>query len=130
MDKQSRLLEKDYLTIRLQELKEIRRKEIKFTFEHSNRPNSITIYVQFWTKGTEKDFWVKNHTLRISDHVCSTSPHTQFIIEPNEDLTKKKKEQFRKVLLNCMKKTLYKEFCGKMNTNSRRCEENDLQHQF
>ena len=125
MNTQSRLLDIDYLKIRLLELKEIKRNEIKVEFHHSNRPNSMSLYLEFWTRGTEKDFWVKNHTLRISDHT-SNSPHTQFIISPNDDLTKKKKEQFMKCLQLCVKKTHYKEFVGKLSSNSRRFEESEF----
>lgn len=113
MDKQSRLLDKEYLKIRLMELKEVRRKEIKFEFHDSNRYNSLSLYIEFHTPNKD-NVWMKTHELRISDHIADT-PHTQFIIKPNDDLTKKKKEQFMKCLQLCVKKAQEKEMYIKMS---------------
>ena len=108
MDKQSRLLDIDYLTIRIQELKPIRRKELQYKIEKSNRIYSQTKYIIFY----DKEY--KAHTLRISDHQQPNCVHSEFIIKPNEDLTKKKKEQFMKALelatKKALEKTMYKGF--------------------
>ena len=113
MDKQSRLLDEDYLTIRIQELKPIRRKELKYRFEHSNRIYSKTIYVIFYSQ--DKDWHYKAHTLRISDHPQTFCVHSEFIVNPDEDLTKKKKEQFMKALELATKKALEKSMYNNLN---------------
>lgn len=105
MDKQSRLLDIDYLTIRIQELKPIRRKELQFRIEKSNRIYSNTKYIVFYTNDGTK---YKAHTLRISDHKQIPCIHSEFLVQPNEDLTKKKKESFMKALELAAKKALEK----------------------
>lgn len=108
MDKQSRLLDIDYLNIRIQELKPIRRKELLYRIEKSNRIYSNTKYVIFYTT----DDGYKAHTLRISDHKQPLCVHSEFLVKPNDDLTKKKKEQFMKALdlasKKALEKTMYK----------------------
>ena len=86
MDKQSRLLDIDYLTIRIQELKPIRRKELQFKIQNSNRIYSQSKYIIFYNNE------YKAHTLRISDHQQPNCVHSEFIIKPTEDLTKRKKK--------------------------------------
>ena len=105
MDKQSRLLDEDYLTIRIQELKPIRRKELQFRIENSNRIYSKTKYIIFYTNDGHT---YKAHTLRISDHQQLHCVHSEFLVKPEEDLTKKKKESFMKALELATKKALEK----------------------
>ena len=121
MDLQSRLLDKDYLAIRLQEIKEIRRKELTYKIENSDRINSNSIYIEFYIKDTIP---IKRHTLRISDHEIDCV-HSQFIINPNDDLTKKKKAQFMRALELSVKKALFKDMSKKLDKISSG-KENDL----
>ena len=113
MDKQSRLLDPEYISIRIQELKPIRRNELKFRLENSNRTYSNSIYVIFYSQ--TKDFHYKAHTLRISDHPQLHCVHSEFIVKPDEDLTKKKKEQFMRALELASKKALEKEMYCNLN---------------
>ena len=69
---------------------------------------SKTLYVEFWVKDGDKNF--KQQTIRISDHIINC-PHTQFIIDPYACLTKKKKQQFVRLVESAIKlakrKSLY-----------------------
>ena len=103
MEKQIKFLNKQYLETRLREIKEIKRKEIFFDIEESDRTFSKSIYVNFYIENADGRKF-KNHTLRISDHSLTDCPHSQFIIEPNDFLTKKKKAQFIKAIENSVKK--------------------------
>jgi hypothetical protein len=103
MDIQAKVLNKQYLETRIREIKEIKRKEIIFDIEESDRVFSKTLYVNFYCQG-EDSWWFKGHTLRISDHFQENCPHSQFIINPSEWFTKKKKVQFMKTLENAVKK--------------------------
>ena len=87
MEKQEKFLNKQYLETRVREVKEIRQGVVKFEITESDRLFSKTLYVNFYCFG-EKGKWFKNHTLRVSDHNFEDCPHTQFIVEPTEDLTK------------------------------------------
>lgn len=103
MDKQIKLLDEQYLTTRIRELKDVRKKEVTFKITKSDRECSKTLYICFYLTSSEnKNF--KGCTLRMSDHFIKNCPHPQFIIEPNEDLTKKKKEHFMRTLENTVKK--------------------------
>lgn len=94
MDKQSKLLDENYLKIRIQELKGVRRKEVGFRIHASDRVGSISKYITLYSIN---DGLGKAHQIRISDHIIDCNA-TQFIINPNDDLTKKKKEQFKRTL--------------------------------
>ena len=112
MEKQIKLLNKEYLKTRLSEMREIKRKEVFFEIEESDRAFSKSLYISIWTQSYgEKKF--KNSTLRISEHSISDCTHTQFIIEPESCLTKKKKQQFvralEKAILKAKTKNLYKQ---------------------
>lgn len=112
MDRQSKLLNKQYLETRLRELPEIRHKEIGFDIQESDRAFSNSIYINLYYKDNEKDW--KCHTLRISDHLLEKCPHTQFIIEPNSELSKKIKSQFISTVKNCIRKALMRNFYKKL----------------
>lgn len=113
MDRQTKLLNKQYLETRLRELKEIRRKEITFDIEESDRAFSKSLYINFYIEGKDGKVY-KTSTLRISDHLSSKCPHTQFIIEPNNYLEKKKKTQFMKAVELVVKKARIRFFCKEM----------------
>lgn len=104
MERQSKLLNKQYLETRLRELPEIRRKEVGFDIQESDRAFSNSIYINLYYKDLEKDW--KCHTLRISDHLLEKCPHTQFIIEPDRELSKKIKSRFIQIVKSCIKKVL------------------------
>lgn len=116
LERQSKFFNKQYLETRLGEFKEIKKKEILFKIEESDRVFSKSLYIEFYTM-QDFDKGYKNHTLRISDHPLKDCPHTQFIVEPNECLTKKKKAQFVRAVETSIKKAqmrnLYKEL-GKL----------------
>ena len=118
METQSKFLNKQYLETRLWETREIKRKEIKFEIEESDRAFSKTLYVNFFCLGLDNK-WFKNHTLRISDHSFADCPHTQFIIEPNEYMTKKKKQQFMKAIELAIRKAKSRSFRLEMRNISR-----------
>jgi GTP-dependent phosphoenolpyruvate carboxykinase len=118
METQIKFLNKQYLETRLREIREIKRKEIKFEIEESDRAFSKTLYVNFFCLGIDNK-WFKNHTLRISDHSFADCPHTQFIIEPNEYMTKKKKQQFIKSIELAIRKAKSRSFRLEMRNISR-----------
>ena len=122
METQSKLLEEQYISTRLQEFKEIKRKEISFTINKSNVENSVSTYVHFCTNHDGN--WVGCTTLRISDHLHHDKnlKEKQFIIEPSAILTKKKKELFMRTLEQTLKTTLKKQVFSKLNKLSREIE--------
>lgn len=123
METQSKFLNKQYLETRLREIREIKRKEITFEIEESDRAFSKSLYVNLYCpSGSGK--WFKSHTLRISDHSFEDCPHTQFIIEPSAFLTKKKKQQFVRALETAVRKAKTKHFYKEME-NISRGDEND-----
>ena len=103
MEKQIKLLDKQYLETRLREIKDIKAKEVTFDFENSDRPYSKTLYIQFYIKAKDGIDY-KVHTLRISDHSQKGCVHTQFLIDPNDFLSKKKKALFMRTIEGCIKK--------------------------
>ena len=123
METQTKFLNKQYLETRIMEIKEIKRKEIDFKIEESDRAFSKTLYINFYCpSGNGK--WFKNHTLRISDHSFEDCPHTQFIIEPNAFLTKKKKQQFVRALETAVRKAKTRHFYKEIESVSKKEEEN------
>lgn len=114
METQIKLLNKQYLDTRIREIKEIRRKEVLFSIEESDRAFSKTLYIRFYTMSSNGKVF-KNHTLRISDHEQKDCPHSQFIINPDACLTKKKKEQFMKALEFAIRKAQIRHFYIEMN---------------
>lgn len=111
MEKEIKFLNKQYLQTRLNEIKEIKRKEVFYEITDSDRAFSKSIYISFFIQNGNRLF--KNHTLRISDHVIDC-PHSQFIIEPETILCKKRKAQFMRALEGSVQKALkhnfYKQF--------------------
>lgn len=93
MDKQDKLLDKRYLETRIREIKAVRDKEVFFEIRNSDNENSISLYVNFFCKDAHGRK-TKAYTLRISDHSLQDRPCLQFIIDPTDFLTKKKKQQF------------------------------------
>ena len=106
IEMEARLLDEDYVRVRLNDITEIKHKEIKVNIYHSDNIDSNSIYLDFYCKDTqEQNFkWNRCCTLRISDHHLPTYKSTQFIIDCGKVLTKKKKELFFRTLQNCVRK--------------------------
>lgn len=98
MENEDKFLNKEYLTTRLRDFKEIKSGQVTFGFKDSDREYSNTIYVCFYIQGQ------KRAELRISDHLISKAPQIQFIVNPSKTLTKKKKELFVKAVNNVLNK--------------------------
>lgn len=121
MDKEIKLLNKQYLETKLRDIYEIKRRVVLIEFEDTDRAFSKSLYINFICK-SDKDW--KCHTLRISDHELKGCPHTQFIIEPDEDLTKKTKKRFLKVVESCIKKALNRHFYKELEKISKEVAQN------
>lgn len=108
METQAKFLSKEYLGTRLREFSAIKNHDLFFRIHESDRVLSKTLYVEFWAKDGDKNF--KQQTIRISDHIIDC-PHSQFIIDPYACLTKKKKQQFVRLVESAIKlsnrKSLY-----------------------
>lgn len=109
METQIKFLNKQYLETRIKEFKEVKRNEVRFEIRESDRAFSRSLYIEFYCLG-ENGSWFKQKTVRISDHAIADCPHFQFIIEPNSILTKKKKQQFVKMLENAIKRSKKRQF--------------------
>lgn len=120
METQQKLLNKKYLETRISELKDIQTKEITFTIEESDRVFSNSLYVNFWRQGLGVDHF-KISTLRISDHKLEECPFIQFIIYPDNPLTKKKKAELIRMVEETIRwgKTKYVTKTIKKLTNER-----------
>lgn len=93
METQSKFLSIPYLETRLKEIQEIKRGEMKYKIERSDRANSNSLYITF--SMLNRNFrWQKYETLRISDHEQKNCIFPQFIVAPNDIMTKKKKQKF------------------------------------
>lgn len=102
MEKQSKLLDKNYLSTRLREIKEIKRGEIKFSIYESDRTFSKSIYINFYTLHSD-GYWYKQGQMRISDHEQANCPlKNQIIIDPDACLEKNTKQKFMKSIERCV----------------------------
>lgn len=119
MERQERLLNQQYLETRIRELKEIRRKEITFEIQESDRAFSKTLYINFYSPSNNGK-WFKNATLRISDHELNECPFNQFIIDPSACLTKKKKAELMRNLELAIKKAKSRSFYKEMEKLTKR----------
>lgn len=113
MDYQSKLLDKQYLEARLGNIGYLKREEFYIVINESDRALSKTIYIEFWRKDGEKN--IKLKTIRISDHSQPGCPHIQFLIKPYDVLTKRKKEQFIKMVKNTLNTMEKKMLFWKLN---------------
>lgn len=103
MDFESKYLDLDYLSARLQDFAEIRKGNITYNVKHSDNRKSLSVYIDLFMNG------VRCHTMRISDH-CLKVEQTQFIIKPDKVLTSKKKQQFKHYLESCIKQAVKKNY--------------------
>lgn len=93
METQSKFLDKRYLETRLNEITEIKRGEMRYEIENSDRADSKSLYIMFFLLNGNSH-WQKYATLRISDHEQKNCIFPQFIVAPNDIMTKKKKQKF------------------------------------
>lgn len=99
MDYEEKFLDIDYLATRIRDFKEIRRGDFSFEIERScNYPKSPSLYVKI-RKGT-----LRVGELRVSDHMINAIGETQFIVERGAILSKKKKEQFVRIVEKVLKR--------------------------
>ena len=121
METQAKLLDENYISTRLYEIKEIKTKRVFFTIHKSDRENSNSVYVSFYTKG-EGDKLFKESELRISDHPLkgvAPTETTQFIIDTTQVLNSKKKALFMKTAEKTIKRGLNRAFRVKLNNLSK-----------
>lgn len=93
METQSKFLSIPYLETRLKEIQEIKRGEMRYEIENSDRADSKSLYIMFFLLNGNLH-WQKYATLRISDHKQGDCVFPQFIVEPTDIMTKKKKKRF------------------------------------
>ena len=119
MELQSKFLNKEYLDIRIKEFDEIKNKEFEYIIKESNRVLSKSLYVEFCLNNN--GFRFKVATMRISDHRFEKCIHTQFIIDPFENLTKSKRKSFVRIVNNLFKKGRQKMLDVKLYNISKEC---------
>ena len=108
METELKFLDKNYVETRIREIKEIRSKQVAYKITSSNRENSKSLYVRFYKvglKGDEKKFFAVSG-VRLSDHILTDYPFKQFIVNPDMQLCKKRKEIFIRTLESAVKLTI------------------------
>lgn len=109
MDYEEKFLDPAYLETRIRDFKEIKRGDLEFSVVRScNYPESASLYVKFM-----RGNWIISE-LRVSDHLVKTE-QTQFIVSRGGILTKKKKEQFVRLVEKCIKVAKKKIFAQAMH---------------
>ena len=97
MEFEEKFLDPEYLSTRVRDFKEIKRGDLEFKVVRScNYPESASLYIKFM-----RGNWIISE-LRVSDHSVKTE-QTQFIVARGSILTKKKKEQFVRLVEKCIK---------------------------
>lgn len=122
MDMQSKLLDQNYLKTRLEELKEIKKGDVKYNIYESDRLFSKTIYIDFYIQG--KDKWYKQYSIRISDHEIKC-PQEQFIIDRNLTLTKGVKNKFMELVKKTINRSKNRCFYIEMDKVSNEVQNNE-----
>lgn len=112
MDTQEKLLNEQYLGALLNEIREIKNKEVLFNIEQSDRAFSKTLYIHFYCQSTNRyGKWYKCSTLRVSDHLQNGCRFGQFIIKPDKSLKNVKRRflaQVTRVVKLAQKRSLFK----------------------
>lgn len=108
IETEMKFLDKDYIEAKLKEIPKIENHRVSYHIKESDRSYSKTIYINFYIK--IKGVWLKEHTLRISDHLVPRTHYPTFLIKPSKQLTPKRKQQFVKVLENAVEWTCVKHF--------------------
>lgn len=122
MDMQSKLLDQNYLKTRLEELKEIKKGDVKYNIYESDRLFSKTIYIDFYIQG--KDKWYKQYSIRISDHEIKCLQE-QFIIDRNLTLTKGVKDKFMQLVKKTINRSKNRCFYIEMDKVSNEVQNNE-----
>lgn len=97
MDYQSKFLDKSFVFNRVSANADIRKGAVQFKLDASPRPNSKTLYVEFWING------YRYNTMRISDHKANT-PYATFFVIPDAPMTAQKKKMFDRTVANAIEK--------------------------
>ena len=96
MEYEEKFLDPEYISTRVRDFKEIKREDLEFKVVRScNYPESASLYIKFM-----RGNWIISE-LRVSDHSINTE-QTQFIVARGGILTKKKKEQFVRLVEKCI----------------------------
>lgn len=100
MDKQDKFFDKNYLATRLRDFPAIKNKSVWFKIGDSNRAFSKTIYVYLFTSEDLRS----EYAIRISDHPHEQAGQVQFLISPDDFLTKRKKQEFIRIVEHAIKR--------------------------
>lgn len=111
---QDRFLDIDYVEEILKRNKYIKSGQVKFEIEKSNNDFSKSIYIKFYTKIVEYDYYWKHNTLRVSDHYLKVCPHRQFIVTLGQPRTRNMFSSFERTIYNQCKMALNEEFRHKL----------------
>ena len=111
MELEEKLLDIDYLRTRLNEIREIKRGEVRYEIERSCNEYSKTIYVYFLTLVGQNQWWRQNK-VRISDHVIKTrEAGKNFCVKPTQILTKKRKALLMRTFANSINDAIFATTC-------------------
>jgi len=109
MELENKLLDENYISTRLNEIREIRKGEVRYEIVRSNREYSNTLYVYFLTMVAPNQWWRQNK-VRISDHISKTTDirsGKQFIVKPDQILNKKRKALLMRTFENSINDAIY-----------------------
>lgn len=107
-ERETKFLDKNYIEAKLKEIQKIENRRVSYDIKESDRSFSKTIYINFYIKVNGR--WLKEHTLRISDHLVPKTHYPTFLIKPNKELTSHRKQVFFKQLENAVEWTCVKHF--------------------
>ena len=108
IERETKFLDKNYIEAKLKEIPKIENGRVSYHIKDSDRSYSNTIYVNFYVKINGK--WLKEHTLRISDHLVPKTHYPTFLIKPEKKLTPERKKTFFRQLENAVEWTCVKHF--------------------
>ena len=111
---QDRFLDIGYVEEILKRNKYIKSGQVKFEIDRSSNDFSKSIYIKFYTRTVEFDYYWKHNTLRVSDHYQKDCPHRQFIVTLGQPRTRKMLPLFERTIDNQCKMALNEEFRHKL----------------
>lgn len=126
MEKQDKFFDKNYLTTRLRDFPAIKNKSVWFEIGDSNRTFSKTIYIYFYTSTELRS----EYAIRISDHPHEQAGQIQFLINPDDFLTKRKKQEFIRIVEHAIKRAKQnttKYYLKKMSKNVDNTDKNVIE---
>ena len=126
MDKQDKFFDKNYLATRLRAFPAIKNKSVWFKIGDSNRTFSKTIYVYLFTSEDLRS----EYAIRISDHPHEQAGQIQFLINPDDFLTKRKKQEFIRIVEHAIKRAKQnttKYYLKKMSKNVDNTDKNVIE---